>query len=138
MKKTFIIIFIGFSNLLSLKAQASFQVEMGYGRTPCGGGGGICRIESKNDLLEGSSEKALYTSVFLDKLNRANFKIPKSSLNSELTVKEFEGKYMLYLEEDLPLTDEHNRLEKPLILAHGWHPIIELEDSYIISYTLKQ
>jgi hypothetical protein len=141
MKKILTIIFLGLGGIFSLKAQSAFKVELSYGRTPCGNGGGPCKIESRSNLQERSIDNTLSPSVFLDEMNRANFKIPKSSIKSEITLKEFEGKYMLYLEDDLPLdldTENDNRFTKPLILAHGWHPIIELEDCYIISYTLKQ
>ena len=79
-------------------------------------------------------------SLYRNKSNNIVIKYAKSLIDED-TKSEFSNRNAYFTEKEQILDESvQNALnaEKPIILAKGWHPMIELEDCYIISYTLKE
>lgn len=137
MKKIIITPFFGISLLAfhvpQLNAQEQIAANIEFGR-PCGIGRGLCSIEASTDSLNVAKDKQ--NNIFLDGLNRVNLKILKQSLSKEMEEREFKNHYLYFVEEEFQLLRE-KKLDKPMVITRGAHPIIEMEDSYIISFTIK-
>ena len=116
-------------------AQESINVSIQYGR-PCDRGRGTCGIQILNQSERATNSNFDATTIYLDELNRLNLKVSKAGLSKEIEEREFKGQYMYFLDSDIEIVTTESG-NKPLILAKGWHPLIELEDCYVVSYTLK-
>ena len=137
MKQILITPFFGIS-LLSLTAprihaQEKITAAVEFGR-PCGIGRGLCSIEELSDKIDDDSEEQNF--LYLDGVSRVNLKIMKNSLCREMEEQEFKNQHMYTVEEDFQLLRE-KKMEKPLLIARGAHPIVEMEECYIISFTIK-
>jgi hypothetical protein len=78
-------------------------------------------------------------SLFKNAKGKVVFKLPKSALEAA-QIEEMKTTDAYYLPQDTPLEQaiqEAFEAEKVVVLARGWHPLIELEDCFIIYYTLK-
>ena len=132
-QKIFLLLFLGVAQMGN--AQKSINVSIGFGR-PCGYGRGACDIQILNQSERATNSNFDAMTVYLDELNRLSLKILKVGLSKEIEEREFKGQYMYFLDSDIEIVTTESG-NKPLILAKGWHPLIELEDCYVVSYTLK-
>jgi hypothetical protein len=138
MKQLIITPFLGIS-MLSLVtpyiyAQDKINAVVEFGR-PCGIGRGLCSIEEIADSSVVCADIRNY--IFFDGLSRINLKIQKSSLSREIEYLEFKDRSSYLIDEDFQLLKEKN-LDKPLIIPSGAHPLIEMDEYYIISFTIKE
>ncbi|MFZ4543486.1 MAG: hypothetical protein ACOYOA_05520 [Saprospiraceae bacterium] len=120
-------------SLPEIHSQERIVTSVQFGR-PCGMGRGLCSVEEAIELENVAI--ANQNNLFSDGLNRVNLKIMKYSLTKEVEEQEFKNHYLYFIEDEFQLLKERNQ-GKPMIIARGAHPIIELEDSYVISFTLK-
>ena len=132
-QKIFLLLFLGVAQMGI--AQESINVSIKYGRL-CGDGGGVCRMETLNQSERATNSNFNAVTIYLDELNRLSLKVLKAGLSKEIEEQEYKGRYMYFLDSDIEIATAESG-NKPLILAKGWHPLIELEDCYVISYTLK-
>ena len=106
----------------------------------CYGSSGSCSA-SMSVLTSRSADNSTPTfSLYKNQSNNIVIEYPKSLIDED-TKSEFANRNAYFTEKEQILDESvQNALnaEKPIILAKGWHPMIELEDCYIISYTLKE
>lgn len=107
----------------------------------CGGSGNNC-MESIEVLTDSNAEMKGITTFKLYKTasNKLNLIMPKAMMNSEQQA-DFFNRDAYFLEKDLKLKPSvwaalHE--SEIIVLQYGWHPLIELEDCFIISFTLKK
>ena len=126
---------IGLLSMISVSAysQQSINIVVQFGR-PCGIGRGLCSIEELVDTLY--TVAANRNHIYMDGLERINLKVLKSSLSDDIEEIEFKNKQLYLLQDDFQILKEKN-LEIPIVICKGAHPLIELEDSYIISFPVR-
>ena len=144
-QKIFLLLFLGVTQMGIAQSNKAFKtVEMSVGRggenPPSCKGLGLCQ---RSSTLVSNTERATInnrSTAFLNHSGNFVMKVYKENLSLELT-DDLAYQNMYYLKTDTPVNSDVQQalqVEKPIVLAKGWHPMIELEDCYIISYTLKE
>jgi hypothetical protein len=145
------------TNIFKITAMLSFWLSIGHtqsltvsyseGRIPtdtgCRGSGSCGFVTISNQYRGNMESIPNVATLFYDGKSHINIRLPKSNMDAEIKASSFENQSFYFLPEDVKLEYSvqvalEKNIEKPLILAKGYHPLIELEDCYIISYTLKQ
>ncbi len=79
--------------------------------------------------------------AYFDASGRMSFVVLKTNLEPVFEKEFFAGKEFYALTEDTiigkGINPDEERSGNKTILRKGWYPIIETEDSYVISFTLK-
>jgi hypothetical protein len=142
MKKQIILSFLltFFGLVASVKAQSILLSPPGKGVIidgGCVGMGGLCN-SSMIILNNRSAEEGTNFAVFQSANNRVIIKYPKALLDEDMKLL-FLSRDAYFLE--IPQTLDNSikealHKEKNIVLAQGWHPIIEWEDSYFISFSI--
>ena len=106
----------------------------------CYGSSGSCSA-SMSVLTSRSADNSTPTfSLYKNQSNNIVIEYPKSLIDED-TKSEFANRNAYFLEKEQILNESIQialQTAKPIVLARGWHPIIELADRYVISYTLKE
>jgi hypothetical protein len=139
MKKQLFFYLIFLSTTFQVKAQ-SVAISGAADIRGTGCSGGFSRCINALGVNASRSHETAKRSFYLNNSTRKIVEKIDKSLITEKIEDLFEGKEAIYVEEDVTLLPEiYERLgsERPLIIARGWQQLLELDDCYIINYTLK-
>ncbi len=146
MKKQFTILAMLTACIFTGYGQRAASISLSLGRAAdpplnCASGAGSC-FTATSPSLKGATLKNTNIGVaYFDTVGRMSFTISKINIEAEFEKELLAGKEFYALSEDTVIGEGINPNEErsgsKTVLRKGWYPIIETEDSYVISFTLK-
>jgi hypothetical protein len=105
----------------------------------CIGSNGGCH-RSMTVISSRNSENEATFAIYQSNPNTIVIKYPKSLMDSDMKT-DFNNRAAYFLEQPQTLdisVQEALKSEKPIVLAKGWHHIIDWQDCFYISFTIEK